>query len=364
MPKYYESPNAAYYDRFFDFDKMGCEELGNFISPLVSPELEIPHLTDIRRKIIDDFNDCQIDFAKDQSERLTDEAIVVLFITRGIDKFGGDATHFQNIVRRRLYEALDHDLKPYIEEKLGDRDLLDLLKEMSAVPERVFFRGQGGVGADIEPTIFARQKAHSPIPDCKGIMMSREMIFAQYGSGTYSGSLISRYNSLHTPPVKTPDDMDCQFFAFMEDSGYLSPFVGFTEDPSKAIADADCGKMKYGEAAVYVLRIPDSFLRKGKMEIDKAVGDMESMTCLHRKIVPGSTMRVSTYSGEFTQIDFSTYEDIIRNLSPKFAVMYPIYGKTKKGKWDEFALFDNRVTVDGKVFRAFQGGATLTKIKI
>lgn len=351
------SPNAPYYDEFFDFEGMGFDELSNFIFPnyLHPSEGRFPYLSNVEEAI---------------GHALSEDERELLCDLRGNRHEYAKLEHasflakLRAAVRRELYSALDEDLRPELDVQIGGNlDFSVLASKLFDDSRRTYFFGQEEASYGIGPSIF--DKLEDPRNGDAGILYNPEILFELYEENKCSPSLVQRYNKNLGEHIYRHDDMDYKFFSWMQGYASFSPLMGFTSNYDIALAKAlrprNPNTFMYKDSAIYFFSVPNEFVIRDMGEASQILRGMKYMVYLKDKIVPGSAISIKDWKIRYKAPSFGTYRDILNLLAPKVMVVdAPCDDRARRSRIKHVFFYDC-VAVRGKIFGAIGNGATLSR---
>ena len=125
------------------------------------------------------------------------------------------------------------------------------------------------------------------------------------------------------------------------------------------------GNFLYDGSAIYILKLSKSDeIKQDKENYVYQILNSMYVVALNSKIKPGSYLAIHDYLNVKHGFDFSTYENILKCLMPKYIFIDIPTNDRMVGQKGKFVLFYDHVSIKGKMLPAAKNMMNIRKYKI
>lgn len=269
--------------------------------------------------------------------------------------------HKLNYGRVLQYENLTikdtADLFDTISDEEPIRRILDLPSYYKA-----YYRGQSNYSWGLIPSFFRnynfKTKNDGEIVDIKKMYLKYD-----------EAGLINKYNeTIAIKEIKDSKDLDYNFISYMQHSVSYSPLIDITSKFEIGVQFALGNKADinsyYGDDSALFAIYNSSIDISRDISTDDILQNHFKVTILKGKIRPGTIMIVDNSIGLPESLDFTTIKQIIKHLTPKYAILDNVKNDRMKYQHGKFILFYDYVLVNQQIMFALNKDFKAAKLKI
>lgn len=354
--------NDAYYEKFFDFESMGPNEMWNFLYSESRPSNRKGKLTysDIGRILVEEIG--MLGIKPSEVKEFLNAARKEGLLKEPFKNF------FVSLVKHCLYSALENDVPIDTEYEWTDKAYEDFLGEQTE--GHLFYRGQSNAKWSITPSLARGLVVKDPKGDPRDMVcLTRGSLFHLYGENGYPRSLLNKYNELHEDnPVSGPKDVDYRFLSWMQHAVAYSPLIDFTKDYWVALSFAlnakNPNEFLDTDASLYIYRLPAEVEIIDREEFDKITPNID-IRVKNSPIIPGTKCKgFNPYTKDKPKADYSTYQNILNRLVPSIKVITDKANDRMARQKGLFVLLYDYDIVAGHSLNYLDNAAGITKVNI
>lgn len=350
--------NAEIYDDFFDFSELSSDMIYNFL-------FQGKNFCGFKKYFysLDIFRETNFDFYGDFVGKCQTKNTFY-----GLYEISNASEYFSLLVKCLLYKRLNYEFQFDIEKDSNNE--IDFTDNIISMQEQdgtcLMFRGQQKYAWDLTPSLIR----DLVLPKRKGLFLDAKSLRFLYNEGGISDSLLAKYERCFgSDPFNPNSVINYRLLAWMQHAVSYSPLLDFTSSYpvalSFAIKENNPGNFLYDDSAIYILKLSknDEIKQDKENYVDQILNSMY-VAVLKSKIKPGSYLTIHDYLNVKHDLDFSTYENILKCLMPKYIFIdIPTHDRMirQKGK---FVLFYDYVSIKGKMFPITENMMYIHKHKI